>query len=1014
MRHTPVMTSVSLSVATALVLVMGAPASASQAHDSGVTTETTTADTPDSVGQWTMPSTVPEPCTEDVLIDEDVPADDVDASPTPTDVDVESPAASQSPTASVSDSPAPSATAATDVPQATATPETAASTPATLESPATRSRPLAEETASSTADPTPSSTPESTPASPTASASPSPSGGPQSSESASASASTSPSPPASHSPSPSPSPDTSESPEPSPTPSSTVTTTSIDCPASVTVAAVEAGINRVSLSWQNGDLGAEPEGYYIQTKGPDGVTLTQAVAAPDIRTEVSGLKNGIEYSFTIIAATRHGSAAPSDPVTATPTTGAEGVVAGLIVEFEPGSQQASGEQDVPGEERVTEVDLSVAESVTDDTVLVEFSEPVDGATAEQIAANLTADEEVAWAEPDQFFFTSSESLAQPVSSPTDAQYATDQWNLWDSYGIDIGAGNTTMTDAWSGPRGDGVTVAVIDTGITRHPDLDSRTVAGYDFVSDPEQLSASRQPNAPPAPFDGDYVDEGTFGALGRDDNPIDPGDWRDVAPTRSSTWHGTKMAGLIAAESNDIGITGIAPGARIQPVRALSWRGGLLSDIAASITWASGGTIDGAPANTTPSKVINMSFSVETTCPTTLQDAIDDALKRGSILVASAGNASDDAAKYAPGNCNGVITVGATNREGSRAGYSNFGSTIDISAPGGDAGAAITTTSDAGTTTPTGATTSSDYGTSVAAAHVSAAAAIVASRDPSLTPDSAYRTLTGKDFTKAFAHPTCDPVQPDYACGSGILSLSEALAQPTAYSSSTDRSAEYDATKASRASMADITATGTLMAWVKPQSTAYQTVVLAGNPYISINGSWSGRARDTSVNTGLAVRQGEWQHVAMTWDATTVSVYVDGALAATGASTTTGTHYGHLEISNPTSGVGRFDGDVDEVKVYSSVLTQPQIVTDMRTHGMNSSVSSLNYVGYYDFNYTESSPATIENLVPGAASSTDLTTSPLDGSGNPLSPPHSERSCVKLHVWQHDDMDVRSLLPHD
>lgn len=549
-----------------------------------------------------------------------------------------------------------------------------------------------------------------------------------------------------------------------------------ECPVAATGLSAEAGNNEVTLSWSPGegpednDRFTDPTAFYVSVTSPE----SKVLRTTETTLTVLGLRNGVEYSFEVFTATAAGRSAAAGPVRATPTTGMEGVVAGLIVEFADGVDPQPGATDVPGQERVAEVDLVVAEKVADDAVLVELSEPVDLDTAQKIAADLAADDQVEWAEPDQFFFTSSEDVAQTVSVPTDSQYASNQWNLWDSFGISVGDGNTAMTDAWAGPRGDGVTVAVIDTGITAHPDLDGQLVSGHDFVSNPEQLASSRQANAPPVDFDGDYIDEATYGALGRDANPTDPGDWRGVAPIRDSSWHGTKIAGLIAAASNADGITGIAPAARIQPIRALSWRGGLLSDIAASITWASGGAIDGVPANENPSKVINMSFAVEAMCPVALQQAIDGALERGSILVAAAGNASDDAAKYAPGNCNGVITVAATNRDGNRADYSNYGATIDIAAPGGDYANPITTTSNTGVQAPDQSANATDSGTSIAAAHVSAAAAILLSRNASITPSNAYTRMTGSEFTKAFNNEICDTSNPDYGCGTGILSLAQ------------------------------------------------------------------------------------------------------------------------------------------------------------------------------------------------------------------------------------------------
>lgn len=516
----------------------------------------------------------------------------------------------------------------------------------------------------------------------------------------------------------------------------------VECPEPVRNVVPTAGVNEVSLTWELSDDGGPVEGVYIEVVSPE----SKVVAIPGRVTSgrVSGLRNGVEVTLRVIAASPAGSAAPSGIVAATPTTGMEGEVAGLIVEFEPGTEPESGTANVPGEERVDTVDLTVAQKLSDDSVLVEMSAPVALDKAEEIALQLEADPRVAWAEPDAFLFTAGADMSA--------------WNLSGSWSV----------DSPQDPKaGQGVTVAVIDTGITAHPDLDNRLAAGYDFVSNPEQLMASRQPNAPPVAFDADYADETAFGSIGRDSNPADPGDWRDVTPVRASSWHGTQIAGVISS---------VVPGAKIQPIRALSWRGGLLSDIAASITWASGGMVDGVPVNANPSKVINMSFSTETICPVALQDAIDAARARGSILVAAAGNAGDDAAKYAPGNCNGVITVGATNSDGTRAEYSNYGPTVDLAAPGGDFSEPVSTMSNTGLTNPSASGTSSSFGTSVAAAHVAAGAAMLAGGNLGIAPDDAFRSLTGREYVKHFSMPTCD-ANPDYTCGTGILSLAQTAA---------------------------------------------------------------------------------------------------------------------------------------------------------------------------------------------------------------------------------------------
>ena len=85
-------------------------------------------------------------------------------------------------------------------------------------------------------------------------------------------------------------------------------------------------------------------------------------------------------------------------------------------------------------------------------------------------------------------------------------------------------------------------VAVIDTGIVAHPDLDARVVGGFDFVSNPAGLAAPRTPDGPDTPFD-------TDGQPGGDANPAEPGGWGGVAPVRDSAWDGTHVAGVVAAE---------------------------------------------------------------------------------------------------------------------------------------------------------------------------------------------------------------------------------------------------------------------------------------------------------------------------------------------------------------------------------------------------------------------------------------------------------------------------------
>ena len=525
-------------------------------------------------------------------------------------------------------------------------------------------------------------------------------------------------------------------------------------------------MNEVTVTWAASENAedAEVTNYYVQVLPEDRIVK---VDADTLTAVVSGLKNGMPVEVIVHAASERGRSKPSERVAVTPTSGMEGEVAGLIVKFEPGTAVTDGSTDVPGAELVDEVALTADRELIEDTRLVELSEPVSLDAAKQIATELTADPQVQWAEPDQFVFVSS------TQAPDDPQYATEQWNLWDEYGIGLGDGATRTTSAYDLNAGAGTTVAVIDTGITAHPDLDGQLVTGYDFVSDPDALAAPREEGGAPVRFDAD-------GQSGWDADPTDPGDWRGVAPARNSTWHGTHIAGIIAAKANNAeGIAGIAPGAKVQPIRALSWRGGLISDIAAAITWASGGTVDGVANIAKPADVINMSFTVNATCSVTLQTAINDANERGSVLVAAAGNANDDVANYAPANCSNVISVGATGRDGKRAPYSNWGAGVDISAPGGSLSSdgGVLSTSNSGVRHGDAPDYRAHEGTSVAAAHVSAAIAWMKAQEPALTPAALAARVIGREQVRAFPADQCD-TEPAKTCGGGVLRFGQVAAQ--------------------------------------------------------------------------------------------------------------------------------------------------------------------------------------------------------------------------------------------
>jgi hypothetical protein len=497
------------------------------------------------------------------------------------------------------------------------------------------------------------------------------------------------------------------------------------------------------------------------------------IDAPSTTALLGGLLNGKSYEVYLFAENGDGRSETAGPFLATPTNGLDGVVGRLVVQYEDGVASteapgvATGSSSVSGIELVPEVDLG------DGLHTVSLSEPVTAEDAAQIVTELESDTRVKWAEVDQVVTTAS---AEPTAENLDPDYLDRQWNMWSDFGV----GGSKLFPSTFGrglaDLGKGVTVAVIDTGITKHSDFGPRVLPGYDFVSNRAELSAVRQEGKDAVAFDGDYVDEDEYGPAGWDDNALDPGDWREVAPVRNSSWHGTHVAGIIGAEvSNARGIAGLVPLVDILPVRALSWRGGLSSDIAASIIWASGGRVEGVEDNANPAQVINLSFTTKSACSETFQKAIDTAVENGSVIAVAAGNANSDVRDYAPANCNNVVAVGATDATGKRAAYSNFGEGIDISAPGGDVNASgdlgVYSLSNSGEREPGDDSYAYRQGTSMSAAHVTAALARLSALHPNAKPLELISMLTNKASVRPFADDSCDAEQ-EKQCGSGIVEI--------------------------------------------------------------------------------------------------------------------------------------------------------------------------------------------------------------------------------------------------
>lgn len=230
-----------------------------------------------------------------------------------------------------------------------------------------------------------------------------------------------------------------------------------------------------------------------------------------------------------------------------------------------------------------------------------------------------------------------------------------------------------------------VTIAILDSGINyNHEDLKSSIVRGYDIVNN---------------------------------DNNVN-----DVMG------HGTHVAGIAAAVTNDgTGIAGIAGGCNIMPVKVLDDDGnGNDADIIKGIKYA---TDHGA-------QVINLSLGGPDSS-NAIQEAVNYATNHGVSVVTAAGN--ENGPIDTPGNCRGVITVGAIERNGTRASYSNFGPKLDVVAPGSDI---LSTYIGTG---PSGYTYFS--GTSMAAPFVSGVVALIKAANPNLSPsevtDIIHRSAT-------------------------------------------------------------------------------------------------------------------------------------------------------------------------------------------------------------------------------------------------------------------------------
>ncbi len=319
-------------------------------------------------------------------------------------------------------------------------------------------------------------------------------------------------------------------------------------------------------------------------------------------------------------------------------------------------------------------------------------------------------------------FAEPNYIRRPLLVPDDVHYHY-QWH----YPL------INLPNAWDITTGSSdVVVAVVDTGVLLgHPDLEGQLVSGYDFISDVDTA------------LDGDGIDA----------DPDDPGDQDSV---EGSSFHGTHVAGTIAAASdNGKGVAGIAWNARIMPLRVLGKGGGTTSDIIQAVKYAAGlsnasGTIPDEPVD-----IINLSLGgggysrIEA-------NVYAAAREQGVIVVAAAGNDGSSTPTY-PAAYDDVVSVSAVAINESLASYSNYGATVDVAAPGGSSTDAngdgypdgvLSSTGDDGSGTIEMIYAFST-GTSMATPHVSGVAALMRSLYPGLTPLEFDTLLAGGYLTQ-------------------------------------------------------------------------------------------------------------------------------------------------------------------------------------------------------------------------------------------------------------------------
>ncbi len=454
--------------------------------------------------------------------------------------------------------------------------------------------------------------------------------------------------------------------------------------------------------------------------------------------------------------------------------------------------------DVAGLAQRTRLTMASSRQVTSSMHVLYLQKTLYGAEVSAVLKRLRADPAVEFAEVDQRRYVHAVP-DDPLFLPSAG--ASGQWFMQTPSATTLTLGGVATMDlsatdavsAWSITTGSsGTVIADVDTGILfDHPDLlragfGGRLLPGYDFVDQDYDRTTGAALGTFLIANDGD----------GWDPDPSDPGDWISSTDLKNplfppsdcgdpssnngpsdSSWHGTRVMGVLGALTNNgVGVAGMTWNPFLLPVRALGKCGGYDSDIISGMQWAAGMSVtdpsgNPIPDNPYPADIINLSLGGTGTCPSDYKTLVNTLTGMGVVVVASAGN--EGAAVDAPGNCPGVLAVVGLRNVGTKVGYSSMGAEAGIAAPAGNCVVttgvcyrSIDTTVNSGLTTPgtNGYTsqTNPNLGTSFSAPIVSGVVALMRAVNANLTPPQLIARI--KSSASPFPQPAGLPVCPTTA----------------------------------------------------------------------------------------------------------------------------------------------------------------------------------------------------------------------------------------------------------